>query len=116
VANGKLWADVRNLHSKVGSNRREEERRAKGQSGTSTWKTAKRECRTCLDKWEGQIERLRQLVEDSDGFAPDALRMSFQESMPDMQRAARATIARLQILVQIRAGHVHYAESEEQDD
>ena len=66
--------------------------------------TAKQECRTCLDKWLIQIERLRQLVENSDAFAPDALRVSVEESMPDMQRAARASIARLQILVQIRAG------------
>ena len=86
-------------------------------SETPQWhldvETAKRECRTCLDKWQGQIERLRQLVENSDGFAPDALRVSFEESMPDMQRAARAAIARLQILVQIRTGDMHYYESEE---
>jgi hypothetical protein len=78
--------------------------------------TAKQECRTCLDKWLIQIERLRQLVENSDAFAPDALRVSVEESMPDMQRAARASIARLQILVQIRAGDMHYRESSERAD
>jgi hypothetical protein len=77
--------------------------------------TAKRECRTCLDKWQGQIERLRQLAENSDAFTPDALRVSFEESMPDLRRAAQAAIARFQILVQIRAGEMHYG-SEEQAD
>jgi hypothetical protein len=78
--------------------------------------TAKRECRTCFDKWQEQIERLRQLVENSDAFAPDALRVSFEESIPDMKRAAQASIARLQILVQIRAGDMHYGGSEERAD
>jgi hypothetical protein len=78
--------------------------------------TAKRECRTCLDKWNTQIERLRQLVENSDAFAPDALRVSFEESIPDMTRAAQASIARFQILVQIRAGDMHYGGSEERID
>jgi hypothetical protein len=77
--------------------------------------TAKRECRTCLDKWQGQIERLRQLVEDSDAFAPDALRVSFEESMPEMKRAAQAAIARFQILVQIRAGEMRWHEDEHTD-
>jgi len=92
--------------------------RSEGQIGEEPqWhldvETAKRECRICLEKWQGQIERLRQLVENSDGFAPDALRVSFEESMPDMKRAAGAAIARFQILVQIRAGDMHYGGSEE---
>jgi hypothetical protein len=74
--------------------------------------TAKQECRICLDKWQAQIERLRQLVEDSDSFAPDALRVSFEESMPDLKRAAQAAIARLQILVHIRAGTIRWHEEE----
>jgi hypothetical protein len=74
--------------------------------------TAKGECRLCLVKWQEQIERLRQLVENSDSFAPDALRVSFEESMPEMKRAAQAAIARLQILVQIRAGEMRYHEDE----
>jgi hypothetical protein len=77
--------------------------------------TAKRECRTCLDKWEVQIGLLRLLVENSDSFAPDALRMSFEDSMPEMKRTAQAAIARFQILVQIRAGDMQYG-SEEQAD
>jgi hypothetical protein len=77
--------------------------------------TAKRECRTCLDKWQGQIERLRQLVENSDAFAPDALRVSFEESMPEMKRAAQAAIARFQILVQIRAGTMRWHQDEPTD-
>ncbi len=70
--------------------------------------TAKRECRTSLDKWQGQIERLRQLVENSDAFSPDALRVSFEESLPDMKRSAQAAIARFQIFLQIRAGEMHW--------
>jgi hypothetical protein len=73
--------------------------------------TAKRECRTWLDKCQEQIERLRQLVENSDAFAPDALRVSFEESTPGMRRAAKAAIAWLQIIAQIRAGDMHYGES-----
>jgi hypothetical protein len=33
--------------------------------------------------------------------------------MPDLKRAAQAATARFQILVQIRAGDMHYGESEE---
>jgi hypothetical protein len=45
-------------------------------------------------------------VEDSDSFAPDALRVSFEERMPDLNRAADGAIARLQILVHVRAGTI----------
>lgn len=75
--------------------------------------TAKVECRTCLDKWQRQIERLRQLVDNSDSFAPDALRVSFEDSMPEMKRAAQAAMARCQILIQIRAGDMHYSGDDE---
>ena len=75
-------------------------------------KTAKQECRLTLDKLVAQIEGLRQLVEDSDSFAPDALRVSFEESMPDLKQAAQATIARVQILVHIRAGTILWREEE----
>jgi len=74
--------------------------------------TAKQECRLTLDKLVAQIEGLRQLVEDSDSFAPDALRVSFEESMPDLKLAAQAAIARLQILVHIRAGTILWREEE----
>ena len=74
--------------------------------------TAKQECRLTFDKLVAQIEGLRQLVEDSDSFAPDALRVSFEESMPDLKRAAQAAIARLQILVHIRAGTIRWREEE----
>jgi hypothetical protein len=67
---------------------------------------AKQECRICLDKLTEQIGRLRQLVDDSDSFAPDALRVSFEEAIPDMSLAGRAVIARLQILAHIRAGTI----------
>jgi hypothetical protein len=74
--------------------------------------TAKQECRLTLDKLVAQIDGLRQLVENSDSFAPDALRVSFEESMPDLKRAAQAAIARFQILVHIRAGTILWREEE----
>jgi len=67
---------------------------------------AKQECRICLDKLTDQIGRLRQLVDDSDSFAPDALRVSFEEAIPDLSHAGRALIARLKILAHIRAGTI----------
>ena len=67
---------------------------------------AKQECRICLDKLTEQIGRLRQLVDDSDSFAPDALRVSFEQAVPDLKRAGQAAIARLQILAHIRAGTI----------
>jgi len=68
--------------------------------------TAKQECRVCLDKLTEQIGRLRQLVEDSDSYAPDALRVSFEQAVPDLKRAGQAAIARLQILTHLRAGTI----------
>jgi hypothetical protein len=73
--------------------------------------TAKRECRTWLDECQGQIERLRQLVETSDTLAPDSLRVSVEESTPGLRRAAKAAVAWLQMILQIRAGDMHYGES-----
>ena len=67
---------------------------------------AKQECRICLDKLTEQIGRLRQIVEDSDSYAPDALRVSFEQAVPDLKRAGQAAIARLQILAHIRAGTI----------
>jgi hypothetical protein len=51
---------------------------------------AKQECRVTLDKLSDQVGRLRQLVEDSDSFAPDALRVSFAEEVLDLSLAGRA--------------------------
>lgn len=68
--------------------------------------TAKQECRVCLDKLAEQIGRLRQLVDDSDSFAADALRVSSVERMPELTGAARAAVARMQILVGIRSGTI----------
>jgi cytochrome c-type biogenesis protein CcmE len=45
-------------------------------------------------------------VEDSDSYAPDALRVSFKQAVPDLKRAGQAAIARLQILAHIRAGTI----------
>jgi hypothetical protein len=74
--------------------------------------TAKRECQITLRKWEAQIRCLRQLVKDSDSFTPDALRVSFEDSVPEMKRAAQGAIARFQILLQIRAGTMRWQEDE----
>jgi len=67
--------------------------------------TGKRECQITLRKWEAQMRCLRQLVKDSDSFTPDALRISCEDSVPGMNRAAQTAIARFQILLQIRAGN-----------
>ena len=67
---------------------------------------AKQECHRTLDKLSDQVGRLRQLVEDSDSYAPDALRVSFEQAVPDLKRAGQAAIARLQILAHIRAGTI----------
>jgi hypothetical protein len=44
-------------------------------------------------------------VKVSDSITPDALRVSFAGSVPEMKRAAQAAIARFQILLQIRVGY-----------
>jgi len=77
--------------------------------------TAKRECQLTLVKCEAQIRGLRQLVKDSDSFTPEALRVSFEDSVPDMKRAAQAAIARFQILLQIRAGTMRRCEDESKE-
>ena len=67
---------------------------------------AKQECNRTLDKLTEQVGRLRQLVEDSDSYVPDTLRVSFEQAVPDLKRAGQAAIARLQILAHIRAGTI----------
>jgi hypothetical protein len=67
---------------------------------------AKQECHRTLDKLSDQVGRLRQLVEDSDSYAPDALRVSFEQAVPDLKRTGQAAIARLQILTHLRAGTI----------
>ncbi len=67
---------------------------------------AKEECHRTLDELADQVGRLRQLVESEDSYAPDALRVSFEQAVPDLKRAGQAAIARLQILAHIRAGTI----------
>jgi hypothetical protein len=74
--------------------------------------TAKRECKITLRKWETQIRCLRQLVKDSDSFTPGVLRISFEDSIPGMNRAAQTANARFQILLQIRAGSMRWQEDQ----
>ena len=62
---------------------------------------AKQECHRTLDKLSDQVGRLRQLVESEDSYSPDALRVSFEQAVPDLKRAGQAAIARLQILVRL---------------
>jgi hypothetical protein len=47
---------------------------------------AKRECQITFTKWEAQIQCLQQLVKDSDTFTPEAPRVSFAGSVPEMKR------------------------------
>jgi hypothetical protein len=67
---------------------------------------AKPECHRTLDQLSEQVGRLRQLVEDSNSYAPDALRVSFEQAVPDLKHAGQAAIARLQILAHLRAGTI----------
>jgi len=62
---------------------------------------AKQECNRTLDQLTEQVGRLRQLVESEDSYSPDALRVSFEQAVPDLKRAGQAAIARLQILVRL---------------
>jgi hypothetical protein len=57
-----------------------------------------RECRLALDEWQAQIERLRHLVEHADEFTPSAFVKNVDESMPELRRAAMATVIAVQIL------------------
>jgi hypothetical protein len=93
-----------------------EDREESGMNQPPPWlfdlDVAKQECRVTLDKLSDQVERLRQLVEDSDSYAPDALRVSFEQAVPDLSLAGRAVIARLQILAHIRAGTIVWSGDE----
>jgi hypothetical protein len=87
-----------------------EDREESGMNQPRPWlfdvAVAKHECHRTLDKLSDQVGRLRQLVEDSDSYAPDALRVSFEQAVPDLKRAGQAAIAQLQILAHIRAGTI----------
>lgn len=74
--------------------------------------TAERECRLCFDKWQSQMNRLRELVEQHETYAPAAFRASLEGIMPEFRRATLAAVSRLQIMAQIKSGDMHYQEDE----
>jgi hypothetical protein len=67
---------------------------------------AQEECHRTLDELADQVGRLREIVESEDSHSTDALRVSFEEAIPDLKHAGQAAIARLQILAHIRAGTI----------
>jgi hypothetical protein len=72
--------------------------------------TAERECRVCFAKWQALTNRIREMVEEHEGYAPDAFKASILELMPDYMRAANAVVARLQIMTQIKSGEMRFHE------
>jgi hypothetical protein len=72
--------------------------------------TAERECRVCFAKWQALTNRIRKMVEEHEGYAPDAFKASILELMPEYMRAANAAVARPQIMVQIKCGEMRFHE------
>jgi len=74
--------------------------------------TAERECHICFEKWQSQLDRLRELVEQHKSYTPEAFKASLEEIMPEFRRATLAAISRLQIMAQIKSGDMRYHEDE----
>ncbi len=72
--------------------------------------TAQRECRVCFAKWQALTSRIRKMVEEHEEYAPEAFKASILELMPEYVRAANASVARLQVMVQIKCGELHFNE------
>ena len=70
--------------------------------------TAQRECQVCFAKWQTFTTRMLKMVEEHEGYAPDAIKASVLELMPEYLRAANAAVARLQIMVQIKCGEMRF--------
>ena len=85
-----------------------------------TWhldvETAQRECRLCFERWLSQMNRVRELVEQHETYAPESFKESVEELMPELRRTTLAAVARLQILTQIKGGEMQWHEDEEQSD
>lgn len=81
-------------------------------SDTPAWHldvdTAQRECRICFAKWQEFTNRLREIVEEHEEYAPDAFKASILELLPEYVRAANATVARVQIMTQIKCGEMRF--------
>jgi len=86
-----------------------------------TWhldvETAQRECGVCFAKWQALTRRMQKLVAEHEEYAPEAFKASILELLPEYVRAANATVARLQIMVQIKCGEMrfHGAQPKESD-
>jgi hypothetical protein len=64
------------------------------------------------------MNRLRELVEQHATYTPEASKASLQQMMPEFRRVTLATVARLQIMAQIKGGQMRYQvdEPEESSD
>lgn len=65
--------------------------------------TAREECRVCLTKWEAEMEGIKILIAEASSYSAEAFTHSVDDRMPRLQRATRAVIVRLSILVQVLA-------------
>ncbi|MGA2431485.1 MAG: hypothetical protein ABSH13_23520 [Candidatus Acidiferrum sp.] len=63
--------------------------------------TAQEECRVCMTKCKGEWEGLLALVEQAPQFTAGAFAQSVDDRMPKLQRATRASLARLSIFLQV---------------
>jgi len=70
--------------------------------------TAQRECRACFAKWQELTNRIRKMVEEHDEYEPDAFKASILDLLPEYVRAANASVARLQIMVQVKSGEMRF--------
>jgi hypothetical protein len=77
--------------------------------------TAQRECRICFAKWQELTNRIQKMVEEHEEYEPDAFKASILELMPEYARAAKAAVARLQIMVQIKSGEMRWHEDKPEE-
>jgi hypothetical protein len=78
-------------------------------------KTAQRECCECFNKWEELTNRIRKIVEEHEGYVPEAFKSSILELLREYVRAANAAVARLQIMVQIKCGEMEFHEDKPEE-
>jgi hypothetical protein len=70
--------------------------------------TAHRECCEMLDKWQAKISRLRQEVDQSDEFTPEALRESVMKFMPELRQATILAVAHVLLFLQTLNGDMRW--------
>ncbi|MGA7793696.1 MAG: hypothetical protein WCA19_11710 [Candidatus Acidiferrales bacterium] len=78
--------------------------------------TAQRECRETLNKWQELTTRIRTLVEKHEEYVPDAFKSSMLDLLREYVRAANATVARLQIMTQIKCDEMRFHEDDERPE